>query len=221
MILFSQFTLKSTKAISYLFLVLALTQCKKNTQKSKQSVSSDQEVSVLDFPKQFPLDSLLPFNSEKALREVFGDYVKRSVGSDNEGTVQFPITLLFPDSKNQVVFYWADTLHMQNLEVVSIDCSEKKTDWKTKEGITYGTTVKELEQYNDKPFVFWGFEWDYGGLLSSWRGGRLEKRKIIVALTYSNTVEEVLELLGDKELYSNLPLVQKADVHICGFSIRK
>ena len=223
----NQLAILNLKVIGCLLLLLVFTECKKNTQKSKPAVSSAQEVNqesnVLDFPKQFPLDSLLSFNSEEALIEIFGDHVTRSISSDNEGISEFPITFLFRNSENQVTFYWKDTLQMTCLKMVHIGCSTttKATNWKTKEGITYGTTVQQLEEYNGKPFTFWGFEWDYGGLSSSWEGGRLEPRKMSVELCYSNAPEEVSGLFGDRKFYSNLPTVKKAHIYICGFSLRQ
>lgn len=47
--------------------------------------------------------------------------------------------------------------------------------WHTAEGITLGTTLKELEQLNARPFQLNGFDWGFGGLITSWNGGRLEK----------------------------------------------
>lgn len=40
-------------------------------------------------------------------------------------------------------------------------------------GITIGSTLAEVEKVNGKPFLVNGFEWDYGGLVTDWNGGRL------------------------------------------------
>lgn len=50
-----------------------------------------------------------------------------------------------------------------------------KCRWHTAEGITIGTSLKQLEQLNGHPFQLNGFDWGYGGLITSWQGGRLEK----------------------------------------------
>lgn len=62
----------------------------------------------------------------------------------------------------------------------------KPTRWKTTDGLRIGTTLKELEQRNGKPFKLWGFGWDYGGGLSDWRGGKMSQlsKKSSVALTF-------------------------------------
>jgi len=50
-----------------------------------------------------------------------------------------------------------------------------KCRWHTAEGITLGTSLKELEHLNAHAFQLNGFDWGFGGLVTSWGGGRLEK----------------------------------------------
>jgi hypothetical protein len=37
-------------------------------------------------------------------------------------------------------------------------------------------TLGQLQELNGGPFLFNGFAWDFGGLVTSWEGGKLEKR---------------------------------------------
>ena len=50
-----------------------------------------------------------------------------------------------------------------------------KCRWHTPEGIALGTSLKELERLNGHHFQVHGFDWGYGGLVTSWSGGRLGK----------------------------------------------
>ncbi len=50
-----------------------------------------------------------------------------------------------------------------------------KCRWHTAEGISLGTSLKELERINGHTFQLNGFDWGFGGLITSWSGGRLEK----------------------------------------------
>lgn len=50
-----------------------------------------------------------------------------------------------------------------------------KCRWHTAEGITLGTSLKELERINGHAFQVNGFDWGFGGLITSWSGGRLQK----------------------------------------------
>lgn len=46
--------------------------------------------------------------------------------------------------------------------------------WTRADGIRIGLGSTELQAMNGKPFAFYGFEWDYGGAVSDFRGGRLD-----------------------------------------------
>lgn len=50
-----------------------------------------------------------------------------------------------------------------------------KCRWHTAEGITLGINLKDLERLNGHAFQLNGFDWGFGGLITSWGGGRLEK----------------------------------------------
>jgi hypothetical protein len=52
---------------------------------------------------------------------------------------------------------------------------QKTCHWHTQNRITFGTTLKQLERMNGKPFHLLGFAWDYGGTMMSWDSGALEK----------------------------------------------
>ncbi len=49
--------------------------------------------------------------------------------------------------------------------------SREDSRWQTDEGIRIGSTLRELEQANGRPFTFYGLDWDYGGTVSDWQGG--------------------------------------------------
>lgn len=46
--------------------------------------------------------------------------------------------------------------------------------WHTQEGISFGTSLKQLEKLNGRPFKLLGFGWDEKGTVLSWEGGDLE-----------------------------------------------
>ncbi|WP_276168343.1 hypothetical protein [Zobellia alginiliquefaciens] len=195
-------------------LILTIAGCGETTQKKseidKASIPEAKEVAAFEI--DFPLDSLLSFDSEEALKAVFGKHVKRSVGYYPEGMGEYANTLIFPDSKNEVEFVWQDdTVNFKKL--VSIKLYGKNTDWKTSEGITIGTKLKALEAHNKKAFTFYGLDWDYGGSID-WNGGHLDDRKIYGSLAYlNNDVPVELDgLIGDHEIESSSALAQKSEL---------
>jgi hypothetical protein len=159
-------------------------------------------IEVMDFP----LDSLLHFDSMAELKEVFGDDVVQSFGYFPEGMGTYPNTRLYPKTKNEVEFQWNDTINFKDLRVICI--AGESCGWKTKVGITLGTTLKDLEKLNTKPFTFSGFGWDYSGT-TSWDGGELEKMKIGVTLGLKDNFVE--GLAGEQQFKSSFELAQKAN----------
>lgn len=174
-----------------------------------QKVPKD-DITNSAFKIDFPLDSLLSFDSEEALKRVFGEAVKRSIGYYPEGMGEYTHTLLFPDSKDEVAFVWEeDSVNLKKLQYIKV--FGKHTDWKTKEGITIGTTIKELELLNKKPFTFFGLGWDYAGSIN-WVDGYLDTRGISGSLAYLNgeIPKEFEGLLGDHEIESSSEIAQEA-----------
>lgn len=89
--------------------------------------------------------------------------------------------------------------------------------WRTAEGIRVGLTVAELEHISGGPFRFYGFAWQYGGLvtLRDNPGTKLPKG-LIVALAPQKTLTpaEEEQVDGDKLIASGHPLLAKLDVRV-------
>jgi hypothetical protein len=51
----------------------------------------------------------------------------------------------------------------------------EKCRWRTEERVSFGTDLKTLERLNGRKFKLNGFDWGYGGLITSWEGGRLDR----------------------------------------------
>jgi hypothetical protein len=80
-----------------------------------------------------------------------------------------------------------------------------------------GTSLKQLEQFNGRPFLLAGFEWDYSGSVTSWENGSLatelngERGRVLVRLDSGNQVspEEESQVAGDGDFSSHYPIMQK------------
>lgn len=167
------------------------------------------------------LDSLLSFDSENDLKRVFGDNVKRSVGSDVEGTSEYGISLLYPNSKNEVKFIWKDdSVNFNGLLSVCVDASG--TEWKTKEGITIGISTNALQTLNGNSFTFYGLGWDYGGFISDWHKGHLENRNISGRLGEISDAKDFEEgLMGERDIESSSDIAQKANLILVELVMKK
>jgi hypothetical protein len=124
-------------------------------------------------------------------------------GPEGEST---PGTIVFPkDPKRKLEITWTSK---KRIGVVSMDGTSSV--YKTAEGITLGTTLQRLEELNGKPFKFSGVGWDYGGLIQSWEGGKLDKglkniwpRLSVLTGTPEPTQADFDAVSGDRTVWSN------------------
>jgi hypothetical protein len=58
----------------------------------------------------------------------------------------------------------------------SLLVSEVNSKWHLANSIKLGADSKTLQLLNKKPFAFYGFYWDYGGVVTDWNKGELDKK---------------------------------------------
>ncbi|QJD80232.1 hypothetical protein [Spirosoma rhododendri] len=146
-----------------------------------------------------------------------------------EGEV-FIGTTLYKGTADEAQILYRDSSQRQHPELVLIRPTltdidgnllpnPKPTRWTTADGLRIGTTLHELERRNGKPFRLWGFGWDYGGNVSDWQGGRLEKGgRSLLAMTLgppptmtSAQQKDYEAVMGDGEFMSSLAPLQRLD----------
>ena len=81
--------------------------------------------------------------------------------------------VLYPDDPTRTAEVFLDDANTHPA-LLRIGTSESR--WKRADGIRMGLTSVELQTMNGGPFAFYGFEWDYGGAISDFRGGRLDTK---------------------------------------------
>lgn len=92
---------------------------------------------------------------------------------DSEGDM-VPATILFADEPSRrAAIVWRDTLRQRSPRYVYLN--RTPAEWRTPEGIAIGTSLRVLEQLNQRPFHLAGFGFDESGSVTSWDGGRLER----------------------------------------------
>jgi len=138
---------------------------------------------------------------EKDIDEGEGSFVK--------GAVIYP-----EDSNKMAELVWRDPEHKRFVQWIR--WRGKKTVWKTVQGITLGTRLKEVERLNGKPFTVTGSGYDYSGTVISWQKGKLEKAfqangRVILRLGVGRAPGL---MVGDRELRSSHPELQKMNPEI-------
>ncbi len=128
-----------------------------------------------------------------------------------------PGTLVYPkDPKRRLAVVWKDP-GKKKIELIKLTGSV--SEWRSVDGITLGTRLTKLEQMNGKPITFLGFGWDYGGNVTNWNEGTLDKKPYGLALRLCAetarrdklTTQEMEGLTGDQEVQSDKPAAQKLD----------
>lgn len=140
--------------------------------------------------------AITPQITESDLIKVYG---KTNVKKENiglgEGETE-PGTVIFPKEPAKAVgILWKDQKEGRFTREVRMTGTDHKSVWRTSQGITLGTTLKELEEINGKPFRLAGFAWDYSGTVLSWEQGKLEKElesqgRVVLRLMPNNKVTE-------------------------------
>lgn len=141
-------------------------------------------------------------STEGQLRIAFGpEHFKSQDIVIGEGE-ESPGAILFPDTKNELELVWNPTFYPPRPSFARI--SRDSTQWKTLKGVSIGTSLETLEKINGKPFFFYGFEWDYAGLVASWNGGHLNEY-LIIALIPGNFDALNSDFMGDVQFASDDP----------------
>ena len=163
-----------------------------------------------------------PELTEQRLIEIYGAVnVRAGEVYVGEGFSE-PGAVVFPDSPlDRIEIVWTDGEKRAKPRFVRVKSPSSR--WKTADLITIGSDLKSIEQINGRPFRLFGFGWDYSGSVSSWAGGRLERRetagcRIRVALQPPGGAEgwpAVWEqVVGDREFSSGHPVMQQLNPRV-------
>jgi hypothetical protein len=176
-------------------MVLSLTSC--SSTKNITSVTLD----------KFVIENLTSLNSEK-IKEIYPDAnVYEALGIFEEGTIELPYSVLYPDTPNELNITWADASRTQIYDIrFSIG-----GDWRSSTGIKIGTTYEELNELNGKAISFYGFGWDYSGAVV-WNEGEFEKGKLRVFL--SPEKEPNSKFYGDHILKASPEEIAKMNLRV-------
>ena len=144
-----------------------------------KTINRDGELFNKTAPKDSLLFSITPqdssgiFNSKltKAdLEKQFGEEnIEEKSEWREEGTVEEKVTLLYPDSENEIKLTWK-----KKGTLATIVITQPNSQWNVN-GLKIGISLAEIKEINSANFEFYGFGWDRGGLIYDWGNGILAK----------------------------------------------
>lgn len=144
-----------------------------------------------------------PFSSLEDIIRLYGaDQVEKRTVYGPEGVGRFDVSVIYPNTANELLVYWDQNNYGTRPLTVSI--RQPGSDWRTLYGIRVGTSLAELNQLNGCVFKFLGFNWDYGGAIrSSWDEGRLQILRP-ASLTLRSAPDLPRQYQGDRLLSSDM-----------------
>jgi len=153
--------------------------------------------------------------TESDLIAIYGaDHVRNDEFHVGEGEM-IPCTAVFPEEDaKRVMVLWDDPDTKTKPVAVSVDGIGSL--WRTEKGLGVGTPLTVVEELNGKPFMLYGFGWDYGGRVSNFNGGALGTPEgglqVEFQLNYESDPPPADELVnqvsGDHEFNSSNPAMQ-------------
>lgn len=151
-----------------------------------------------DSPEKYDVESLAKVLTQKNLQEIYPDaQIAEGVDLFEEGTVERPYSILYPNTQDQVLIIWDDTARSQLRQIHF----EGDGRWRSNTGIEIGTTYDDLVAMNGGPIDVYGFGWDYSGAVD-FKDGKLEETNVRVFLAPENAPPK--SFYGDHIIDSDL-----------------
>jgi len=111
-----------------------------------------------------------PFDSARTLLRRFGRQARMEEIGTGEGETQRGVVLFPNDPRRRIeVLFWGSTRHGPQ----SVQFHEARAPW-TVAGIRISDTLESVSRRNGRAMSMQQFDADYGGMLHSFNGGRLE-----------------------------------------------
>lgn len=117
--------------------------------------------------------TLGPLTTRHALETRFGKANVREETFDGaEGIGTYPALVVFPDDPARRLELVLDA-EDKDAPIQELRVPAPGSRWRDASGLRTGMTLAELVALNGAPISFYGLEWDYGGTVQDWHGGKL------------------------------------------------
>jgi hypothetical protein len=201
------------------FLCFGCKPTKDSPQQSKEEMAA----------KEIYADSLLDTSSEPCVRfgkvhnkvsekDLINLYGKANVNTyrDTIAGKPYATTMLFEGQKNELQIVWHNEELLQYPNVCLF--TKEKTKWNVSENISIGTTLDQLNTLNGKPFEFTAFGSPNAGLITDFKGGKLQALSQCygLVLDYDRKIAPILEgnLSGTANISSHTAGLQTLKIKI-------
>lgn len=153
--------------------------------------------------------------SEKALIDLYGrNNVKREAWYLGEGQYRAASAVL-KGTKSEFWILWKNDKYTNAERVIVLGSA-----WRTSEGLRVGLPLDAVVKINGRNFLFYGFEWDYGGAVESWKRGRLSRfgddMTVFLTRDFDIEADDATEqaVLGDRSVLSNTSGLEQLKIKV-------
>jgi len=126
-----------------------------------------------------------------------------------------PCTVIFPNTREEIRITWKKEDRQQ---VKAIYFDQADANWYSPQGLSSGLGFKELIKVNQGPFVFFGFDWDYGGVVDDWKSGKLAPLSKYFYVVLSPSPQAPASVLkpyrGNNRFTTNAPQLEKLGIQV-------
>jgi hypothetical protein len=130
-----------------------------------------------------------------------GNVTVQKVGIGEGETVT--ASVIFPrDKARRVEVLWIDEKRRRKPSEIRVSTGSR---WRTAQGVAVGMPLAEVESINGKPFLMYGFGWDYGGTANEWQEGALAAKsgECVLWLRFDQTQRTDADIDGERSFSSD------------------
>lgn len=125
-------------------------------------------------PQEGPITCAAPIapdDTERSLKQRYGKdaVVQNLPGAEGE---TYKGVVLFPKARDRRIEIAFTDDKAGRASGLTLRDAGKTSLWNVA-GVTIGSGLADVQKANGKPFLVSGFEWDYGGFVTDWKGGAL------------------------------------------------
>lgn len=169
-------------------------------------------------PTEGPVTCASPVVASDTARSLMQRYGKEAVMQELSGAEgeTYKGLVLFPKANDQRLEVAFTDDKSKRASGLTLRDSARTSKWNVN-GITIGSSLADVQKANGKAFLVAGFEWDYGGFVTDWKGGALSRPMqggCTVTVRFDRKSAAPKSLLGDavKVASDNATLLKWAPV---------
>jgi hypothetical protein len=185
------------------------------TKENKSETTEKTVLAVTELDSNYVLEKVVLLTDFNQIAQKFGnENVKKDTTIKSPEGKSISVSMLYPNTANELVIYWDAKKPLQKVMdvVVSCDSTGYKGKWHSSSGLQPGQSLEQVVAMNKKDFTISGFDWAYGGRVVSWEGGKLDfKNTAACFANFGNgkiTEDQFKNIKGDTEFNVSLEAIK-------------